>query len=188
MHRLALRADRVHRKVCPVVEVNRHRRKVRAGLFEFAPFGGLHVTRAECPRINPRAADQHTAGQLLVGHLQRKDAHRNPGISSGAGEMEHYGRFAHTGPASQHDKLATPPAARQSVETPQACRKPYAFSGLHGLLSPFEVVESCPHDLRKRCNIVGVDRCGGYGGYFCCRPIQNARGIGGRPRCEFMAE
>lgn len=102
--------------------------------------------------------------------------------------MEHYGRFAHTGPASQHDKLATPPAARKGIEAGQSRRYADTLPGLAGLLPAFQVVEGGPHDLRKRRNIVGVYRCGGYGGYFCCRPIQNARGIGDSARREFVAE
>ena len=187
-HSLTLRAYIPHRNIGPVIEVNRQRGKFRGGLFEPAPAVGVYIARSERSGINSRTSYQHSPGQLCIGHLQRKHAHRNPGSRCGVGEMEHYGRFAHTGPASQHDKLATPPAARKGIEAGQSRRYADTLPGLAGLLPAFQVVEGGPHDLRKRRNIVGVYRCGGYGGYFRRGPVYDTVRIGDSARREFVAE
>ena len=102
--------------------------------------------------------------------------------------MEHYGRFAHTGPASQYHELAAPPAARKGIEAGQSRRYADTLPGLAGLLPAFQVVEGGPHDIRQWRDVIRTHGPVSYRGYFRRCPIYNTIRIGDSTRCEFVTE
>ena len=143
-----------HRQVGVVVDEERGVAEAGDGLADLGPVRVGQASVADPAGVDPGLGDQQALGQLVVGHLQREDQRRDPGLHGGVGgHAQGEGGLAHRRPGPDDDQRRGLEAVQALVEIDVAGR--HAGDGLAPVEEALQAVEGVDQQALQRLEAVG---------------------------------